>query len=211
MLQPKPERMSVAEFLEWNERQEERYELVDGFPRRVGYELDHGEPMRMMTGARFEHRRVVRNISTEIDRQVAPSGCFASTHDAAVPIGNDRVRYPDVVVECGSESDVGLEASDPRIVVDVLSPSNKGMYVIDRFNELRAHPRIFAIMFVDPDRVDVRVYRRLGRSGDGEATDLWSDERFHDLDGTITFDNPSATLLMAAIYEGLDPGKSPTA
>ena len=211
MLQPKPERMSVAEFLEWNERQEERYELEDGFPRRVGYELDHGKPVRMMTGAKRSHRRVVDNLTLCLGPQVRSTGCFTSSHDAAVALPSGSVRYPDLVIECGDDADNALEASDPRIVVEVLSPSNKGMYVIDRFNELRAHPRILAIMFVDPDRVDVRVYRRLGRSEGNQATDLWSDERFHDLDGTITFDDPSATLPMAAIYEGLNPERSSTA
>jgi hypothetical protein len=33
MLARKPERMTVPEFLAWEELQEEKWELVDGFPR----------------------------------------------------------------------------------------------------------------------------------------------------------------------------------
>ncbi len=53
MSEPAPRRWSVQEFFAWQERQDERYELVGGVP------------VRMMAGARNVHDDIVVNLVAE--------------------------------------------------------------------------------------------------------------------------------------------------
>jgi Uma2 family endonuclease len=53
-----PRRWTVEEFFAWQERQPERYELVDGFP------------IRMMAGAKNLHDDIVVNVLTDLRNQL---------------------------------------------------------------------------------------------------------------------------------------------
>ena len=185
MLKPEQTRMTAEAFMEWNVEQTERYELVNGYP------------VRMMTGAKREHRRVVSNLGLALEPQVRQRGCFTSTHDAAVRTAEGGVRYPDLVVECGIDSDDNLAPSEPKVVFEVLSPSTRSFDLLDKLSEYRAHPAIAMVVLIDPGRVDVRVYSR-------EADD-WSERALRRLDDRTDLVTVGAELSLGAIYDGLDP------
>jgi Uma2 family endonuclease len=103
MAEPQLRRMSQDEFFAWQERQDQLYELVDGMPVL---------PLKIMTGASQAHDRVVVNIP-----------CRPTTDDLAVRIPAGNVRRPDVTVECGEAGRRELAVREPRVVIEVLSPS----------------------------------------------------------------------------------------
>jgi len=83
-----PRRWSIEEFFAWQERQPERYELVDGFP------------IRMMAGAKNVHDDIVVNILAELRNQLRGVSCRPFTSDGSVETKPGQIRRPDVGVDC---------------------------------------------------------------------------------------------------------------
>lgn len=105
-------RMTADEFLTWHERQEQRYELVDGVPVA-------------MAGARRRHDQVVVNALAAAAGQLGTGRCRPFSSDTAVRISDRQVRYPDVGIDCGQFLDEALEADAPALVLEVLSDSTR--------------------------------------------------------------------------------------
>src|SRR6202041_1457742 len=106
-------RWTVDEFFDWQARQPERYELVDGFP------------IRMMAGARNVHDDIVVNLLAELRTQLRGSGCRPFTGDGSIETIPGQIRRPDVGVDCGQRDPAGLKAALPRMVAEVLSPTTR--------------------------------------------------------------------------------------
>src|SRR3954471_18131936 len=86
-----PRRMSVAEFLDWAERQPKgRYELVDG-------------QVIAMSPERNRHVVVKRSVANALESAVAKAqlNCTVLGDGATVVIDEDNSREPDASVQCG--------------------------------------------------------------------------------------------------------------
>ena len=180
-----PVRMTVEEFLEWHMHQEERYELVDGVP------------LRMMTGALKGHNIVTSNIVMSLGPQMKMRGCSTMSNDMGVETSNG-VRYPDVVVDCTPPASIDRVTRNPVLVVEVMSPSTRGMDLHDKLVEYRAIASIRLILLIESDVVAVNLHRR-------EEGDVWTVERSHDLGATVEMRELGASLRVADIYDTLDP------
>lgn len=105
-----PERMPLAEFLEWEAAQEVRHERVGG---RVW----------AMVGGMLNHNRVALNLVGALRQRLRGKDCEAFAMDLRVVSPRGDVVYPDVVVACGERQGGDREISDPVVVVEVASPS----------------------------------------------------------------------------------------
>jgi Uma2 family endonuclease len=188
MAEPKLQRMSTDEFFAWQERQERLYELVDGRPVL---------PLKMMTGASQAHDRAAVNIISALHRQLRGGPCRPTTDDLAVRIPAGNIRRPDVTVECGEAGRRDMSVSDPRVVIEVLSPSTMSF---DRFKKVLEYQTIATlshILLVDTElpRIDV-----LARA----ENEIWASTRYEGLDTTIDLPTIKASLRLAEVYEGLE-------
>jgi hypothetical protein len=84
-----PRRMTEDEFFVWQERQEDRYEFVDGLPVR---------PVRMMAGASRRHDQIVVSILLALGNRLRGGPCRPFTADTAVRTVAGKLRRPDVGV-----------------------------------------------------------------------------------------------------------------
>jgi Uma2 family endonuclease len=111
-LAPSSEPWSVEEFLNWEAQQTERWELIEG------------HPWRMMAGGTVAHALVIGNVFRALDRTLAGGACrvFAETLKVRT---RARVYYPDVFVHCGPRDLNATVLDDPRLVVEVVSPSTE--------------------------------------------------------------------------------------
>lgn len=187
---PEHDLVSVGEFLEWMRAREGRFELVDG---RI---------FRMMTGAKQSHNVVTANIVATLLPQARRCGCRTTSSDTAVRTGPGTIRYPDVVVDCGPSDPDALEASCPTLVVEVASPGTSAIDATDKLDEYRSHAEIRLILFVDPDVISVKLYRRDKDGG-------WDVEKYDDLDQTIALAEIGGSLAVGQIYETLEPQPRP--
>ncbi|MBO0904100.1 Uma2 family endonuclease [Jiella sonneratiae] len=190
MAVPEHDFLSAGEFLQWMSTQQERFELVDG---RI---------FRMMTGAKQSRNVVTANIVATLLPQARAGGCRTTSSDTAVRTGPGTVRYPDVVVDCGPRDPDALEASRPTLVVEVASPGTSAIDATDKLDEYRAHGDIRLILFVDPDVISVKLYRRGPDGG-------WDVERYADLDMVVELPEIGGPLALGDIYAALDPSPRP--
>ncbi|AWN47860.1 hypothetical protein DK419_17305 [Methylobacterium terrae] len=126
MSEPAPRRWSVQEFFAWQERQDERYELVGGVP------------VRPMAGARNVHDDVVVNLVAEFRTRLRGKPCRPFTGDGSVETLPGQIRRPDLGVDGGTRGPNGLTAAEPRRVAGLdrtidltelgMSPALAGVY-----------------------------------------------------------------------------------
>lgn len=175
--------MSVDEFFAWQEKQDVRYELVNG------------QPLRMMAGASNAHDLVVVNLIRELSIRLRGSGCTPFTGDGSVETRPGQIRRPDVGIDCGNRDPNGYRASEPRVVFEVLSRSTKAFDTVRKLDEYRGVDSISAVVMIDPTKPGVAVLLR---------TDCgWKDIELTRLDDVLVLTEPSIELPLSAIYEDL--------
>jgi Uma2 family endonuclease len=183
-----PPRMTAEDFFAWQAKQDLLYELVAGIPVL---------PLKMMTGASQAHDRVVVNIIRELGNQLRRGPCRPTTDDLAVRIPSGNIRRPDVTVECGQAQPRDVAVKEPRVVVEVLSPS---IMNFDRFTKLPEYQTIETlahILLVDTEtpRADL-----VTRTADGQ----WLPKKYVGLDEVIELPAVGARLTLADIFEGIE-------
>ncbi len=187
---PEQEGLSADEFLDWIERQSDRYELVEG------------APVRMMAGARQSHNVVTTNIVVALSPAAKAKGCRTTSSDTAVITGRFGVRYPDVVVDCGPADPSAKAAIRPTVVVEVSSPGTLAVDLTDKMDEYQVQDDIRVILLVEPDVIFVKVYRR-------DMHGLWTIERYDGLDQTVALPEIDASVSLRDVYDTLDPKSRP--
>jgi Uma2 family endonuclease len=183
MAETAPKPMTPEEFFYWQLDQEERYELVDGFP------------VRMETGASERHDRIVVNVIISLGTQLRGTRCRPVTADVAVRTRIKGVRRPDITVTCGEPRDDSYEAQEPKMLVEVLSPSNAGVVWQRKLEEYRRLQGLAYILLVDGRRPQATLLQRTA-----------SEWESIDADGVeAAFDLPAigCRLPMRDIYEGV--------
>lgn len=155
-LDPAYRRVSVREFLE-----------MDFGGARA--ELDDGI-IYMMAGGTPEHALVAARLIRKLGNALDGSGCEPLGSDMGLRTAERTVRYPDVSIYCGPIRGPDDEHSDPRVIIEVLSPSTAEHDQKVKLLEYKALPGVREILFVDPISGAVRLVRR---SDDDEWSDRW--------------------------------------
>ena len=186
MASPKHKEMTADEFLIWCLDQEERYELVDGFP----------VPLRGMTGASDTHDAITVNIIVALANQLKGTDCRPSTADKALRTTIKRVRRPDVTIECAGIAAKSYESRNPVAVFEVLSPTTKKSDRTIKLEEYKRHPTLLTIMHIDPDIMDVLVFTR-GANGQ------WEVDRLDQAEAVVKIAGTPVVLALSDIYDGI--------
>lgn len=138
-------KMTLAEYLAWEEYQPDRHEFYRG-------------DVFAMVGGTARHNRVIMNLGSRIADHLDGSGCQAFTESMKVQIA-EGILYPDVVVTCG-KADAGDEQviTDPKLIIEVLSPSTKGYDQRDKFYLYRSLSSLREYALIDPSDRRVEVF-----------------------------------------------------
>ncbi|WP_182085511.1 Uma2 family endonuclease [Aureimonas sp. ME7] len=185
MSHAKREGWSLPEFLDWERGQDRRYELVDG-------------EALLMAGGTQAHALIAANLVAVLRPFLRGTPCRPSGSDLRIPIpSTGNLRYPDVTIDCGRFDPASHDASDPRIVFEVLSQST-GWY--DQTRKLRDYEAVSSIhqyICVSQSEARVSIWLR-----DGEHRFKAQDDV---LDGAIALALGEAMpmIWLRQIYEGL--------
>ena len=193
MAHAKPKEMTADEFLIWNLSQEERYELVDGFP----------VPLRGMSGASTTHDQIVVNLIALLRDRLRGTNCRPTTPDVALRTAIKRVRRPDVTIERAPPDAKSYEARNPVAVFEVLSPTTRKHDRTVKLAEYMRHPSLRTIVHIDPDLMDIVVYRR-------DDAGQWQDEPLDRPEHRCEIAGTNAALTLAEIYEDVPLGGGQT-
>lgn len=178
--------MSIEEFFEWQRRHEDLYELVDGFPR---------PRWKMMTGASRFHDIIAVNILASLHHQLRGTRCHATTPDIGVRTMAKGLRRPDVTVTCDVPRQDLYTAEDPRVVVEILSPSNEGIDWIRKLEEYRRLEGIAHIVLIDSLAIDATIYTRTAA--------VWDTTDFDSLNDVIELPAIGCHLRLQDVYQGV--------
>jgi Uma2 family endonuclease len=179
-------KMTVEEFFEWQQGQDRNYELVDGVPVMT---------VKAMTGASDRHDKITVNAIAHLFQRLRGKPCRPRTDDRSVRTFKGT-RRPDVLIECGRPSDRSLEAKEPRVVIEVLSPSTTRYDRFQKLEEYKLVPEIQVILLVDTGLPRVTIWTR--RTGD------WKSHEIAGLEETIDLPEIDASLPLAELYLDID-------
>ena len=176
--------MTLDEFLGWQERQDNRFELVDGRPVAI-------------TGATFAHDRVVGNLRWAIKTNLrnASSPCEPFGADIGLVVSPLSLRRPDVAVYCPPFEETAVKADRPRLIAEVLSRSTEHVDYFIKVEEFKTIDALQVILLVSPQAVDLGVWMR----GDGS----WNHRRIRDIDGVVDLADLGISLAVQDIYDGV--------
>ena len=151
-----------------------------------------------MSGGTPEHAAVSGNVLTLLNVQLSGKKCRVFTSDLRIRVvATGLGTYPDVSVVCGR---VELDPEDakrhtvvnPRILIEVLSPSTEAY---DRGEKLRHYqqiPSVEEVVLVAHDRREIEIVRR-------EQDGSWS--RHLKRDGEVaTLSSVECSLPVAEVY-----------
>jgi Uma2 family endonuclease len=170
--------MTQAEFLDWEAEQATRYEYDRGV-------------VRAMTGGTQAHDRVRGAIFASLRTQLRGTPCRAHL-DVRVVCRNSNVRYPDAAVDCGPYNPKGLDLTEPRLVVEVLSPSTQATDYMVKTEDYGSVESITAYWIVSAEEPRIDVISRIdgklkltatieGRESEISAKDLGVTLKFSDI------------------------------
>lgn len=138
--------MTLATFLDWESRQEVKYEF-DGF-----------QPVAM-TGGTAAHAAIQRNLIGLLHSQLRGHRC--QVFGSELKIQAERsVRYPDAFVVCSPVPPMSTLVSDPVIVFEILSESTSTTDRIDKNQEYRNTPSIQRYVILEQTTIAAMIFHR---------------------------------------------------
>ncbi|WP_407526085.1 Uma2 family endonuclease [Methylobacterium oryzisoli] len=184
MPEPAARRWTVQEFFAWQERQEARYELVGG------------EPVRLMAGVCHVHDDIVVNLLAEFRTRLRGGPCRPFTGDGSIETLPGQIRRPDLGLDCGARDPNGLTAAEPRLVVEVLSPSTRDFDTFDKVGEYKTVASLAHILLVEPNAPEIAVW---SRGADG----AWARRLVAGLEETVDLPEFGMGLALRDVYDGV--------
>jgi Uma2 family endonuclease len=153
-------RMTIEEYLEWEANQHERHEFVDG---SVVVLPDLGvAPEPDEQGSDERHVTASMNVAFTLRQHLAGTPCRTFMADMKLrPAQQGNFFYPDVMVTC-AEADRAdpLVKREPRLIVEVLSPSTAAYDRGNKFAHYRGIAALKEVVFIDLDSRRIDVMRR---------------------------------------------------
>lgn len=121
--------------------------------------------------------------------------CYPIGSDFAVRTRPTGVRQPDVVVECGKGTDDDLEATEAKVIFEVLSPSTRGTDLVRKAEEYRQLGTTVQLILMEPDRAKALVWTRRGAD--------WDLETFEGIEAVLPLGSIGTELPLSEAYEGV--------
>ena len=145
--------MTGAEYLAWEAEQTQRHEFA-------------GSEVLAMAGAEDRHVTVCGNAYIALRQHLAGTPCRTYMSDMRLNVATlGSYFYPDIMVTCSTHDRASpLVKSEPKLVVEVLSPSTAAYDRGLKFSHYRNLPSLQEYVLVDLDTRCTDCYR-LGAEG----------------------------------------------
>ncbi len=143
-----PQKMTVEEYLEWESYQDIRYEYVNG-------------EVFAMTGG-IPHNDIALNLYTALRPHLRSRSCRANVSDVKVQVSpKSPYYYPDVIVSCDPQDlNARKFIQNPKIIVEVLSPSTSGRDRDEKFTYYLKMPSLQEYLLIDSEKISVERFCR---------------------------------------------------
>jgi Uma2 family endonuclease len=177
-------RMSLDEFLHWDDGTDTRYELIDGVPVAMAPPAE-------------AHRILAVRLVSRIDAALqSRRPCNAQIEPGVVRPDRAHSYYvPDIAVTCEPNAPGRQSMVEPMLIVEILSPSTERSY---RRLKLPAYQRIESvreILLIDADSHHAELYRRENHH--------WGIELIRGAGATLSLATVELRVPMSELYEGI--------
>ncbi len=177
--------MNLADFLDWEARQELRYEF-DGFQAYA------------MVGGTAAHSTIQRNLLTALTIRLRGKPCQAHGSELKIAVAGS-VRYPDAFVVCTRVAPKAQVVADPVVIFEVLSETTARVDHVTKNAEYRATASVQRYVMQEQDSQAATV---LAREGDRWVGSLLTG------DAMLAMPEIGIEVPLAELYDGLDLSQS---
>ena len=177
------DRMTIDQFFTWAERQERKYELIDGVPHLLPY-------------VKLNHARIVTRLATMLHVGLEASGFEVTSGDFAVEVGLRSVRFADVMVIPAGKPGETLRVTDAVVLIEVLSDSTMQVDFGPKLMEYQALQTLDTYLIFSQSEAKVWRWSRNQQGKWPTTSQIMSS-------GTIRIEKISADLSVDSIYNGL--------
>ena len=171
-------------------------ELLADKPRDEKWELIGGRVVKMMTGARWEHHLIVRNLDYNIYDRLRRAGSPCRVYTEAFRLRERSMEsslLPDLMVRCGPLPPGVTAWDDPTVLVEVMSDGSVGRDRVEKWRVYQKLPSLQHYVLVERDKPVIEVFDRAG--------DAWFKERMIEgLDAVLDLSTLGITIPLAEIY-----------
>lgn len=190
MAEPAARRLTYAEYLALERAEDARYEFLDGH-------------VVAMSGGTPRHAKVKANVTAAFTVALGDGPCQAYDSDLKIRVlATGLATYPDLAVVCGDlerHPDDANAVTNPRLLVEVLSPSTQAWDRGEKFLHYRRVASLTDVVFVEPDGQRVEHYQR-------EDDGSW---RFREHSGDAVLEVLGVSLAIGAFFRNLPAEPSP--
>jgi Uma2 family endonuclease len=175
--------MSIEEYLKFEEGTPIRHEFVAG-------------EIFAMSGGSLEHELIAGNLFAAFHAHLRGSPCNSFMRNFKLHLEVNASKffcYPDVMVACGPRADIRF-CTNPRLVVEVLSPSTEHTDRREKASNYRQIPALEEYVLVAQRMTEVTIYRR---------SEHWAPLILSSLEETAEFRSIELSLPLGQIYEGV--------
>ena len=178
-------RMTLAEFLRWEDGTDTRYELLGGCPVA-------------MAPPAIAHGILALRLGARIDAALrSRSPCFGQSEAGiARPDRNDTCYIADLAVTCTPPERGQQLLQDPLLIVEILSPGTALHDRQTKVSDYRRIPSVQEILLIDCASIFAEVLRREG--------DRWMTEIVRGPQATLLLASIGLTAAISELYEGID-------
>lgn len=173
-----------TEFLEWESRQDERWEFIDG-------------RIKMMAGGSADHNLIAGNIFAILHAALRGTPCRPFQQNMKLaPDANDDVTYPDVLITCRPFDGKAQTLASATVIVEVLSKSSRDDDYGDKWEGYQAIPDLRHYLIVSQDEPTVLVYSR------SDEDEEWRFRRVEGPEGRVDLSAIGVALPLREVFEG---------
>ena len=176
-------KLSVEEYLALDRVAEVRSEYHDGelFP---------------MLATTWEHGRIAVNTARRLSERLDGRPCRVANSTVRVRVSPTNFVYPDILVVCGKPAFADNEQdtiNNPKVIVEILSPSTAGYDYSGKFALYRRLPSFEEYLLIAQDEPRVEVFRKTPES-------RWLLTSYEGLESTVHVESLDIDLPLAEIY-----------
>ena len=178
-------KMTVAQYLKWEARQEIKHEYIDG-------------EIIEMTGGTLTHTRIKTNIGGSLFALLDGSAYILCNSDMRVRVSPTRYVYPDFSVVNGEprmEDEKEVTLLNPVFVLEVTSPTSLMRDRVDKPDLYFDVPTIEAYLIIDQDRPRADLHVR--------AEEGWHVRVFNQAADVIPLPMLDCHLPLKQVYRGI--------
>lgn len=189
--------ISPEDYLEGEKLSDIRHEYINGH-------------VYAMAGESKTHNEIVGNLYMLLRQHLRGSDCRVFIENVKTHVQHLKDKkyfYPDVQVTCESEDNSEYYEDNPKLIIEVLSPSTERRDRSEKFSTYRKIPILLEYVLVAQDIQRVEVYRR-STSWDLEvygehltAPHHLEDEPEQEVNARVYFESLDCYINLDEIYE----------